>query len=164
MTSYRAQRQSGVITIFIAMIMLILITLLVVAAFSISTTNLRAVGNVQARDEAIAAAQNVIEQIMGEDIVLSNARINDEVDINGDGVFDYLVNVPEPVCVRATQVSSLASSSVTLPGFSAVGAWNTVWEINAVATAVETGVRVSIVQAVRVLLDQTQKDLSCPDP
>jgi Tfp pilus assembly protein PilX len=164
MCSYGAKRERGVITIFIAMIMLVLITLLVVAAFSLSTTNLRAVGNVQARDEAIAAAQSVIEQILGEDIVLSNVRTDEGVDINGDGTFDYLVNVPEPVCVRATQVSSLASSSVTLPGFSAVGAWNTVWEINAVATAADTGARVSIIQAVRVLLDQTQKDLSCPDP
>ena len=165
MPGYPTQRsQRGVITIFIAMIMLILITLLVVAAFSLSTTNLRAVGNVQARDEAIAAAQNVIEQIVGEDIALINARVDDEVDINGDGVFDYLVNVPEPVCVRATLVASLASSSVSLPGFSAGGAWNTVWEINAVATAVDTGVRASVIQAVRILMDPTEKELSCPDP
>lgn len=164
MSTLPARRQRGVITIFIAMIMLILITLLVVAAFSLSTTNLRAVGNVQARDEAVSAAQNVIEQIIGEDIVLTNARVNDPVDINGDGITDYLVNVPEPECVRATQVSTLASSSVTLPGFSAVGSWNTVWEINAVATAADTGARVSVIQAVRVLLDETQKQLSCPDP
>ena len=43
-------------------------------------------------------------------------------------------------------------------------AWNTVWEINAVATAVDTGVRASVIQAVRILMDPTEKELSCPDP
>ena len=55
-TSVSSQR--GVITIFISMLMLILITVLVVTAYSLSTTNLRAVGNVQVREEALAAAQD----------------------------------------------------------------------------------------------------------
>ena len=57
--------QRGVITIFISMMMLLLITVMVVTAYSLSTTNLRAVGNVQARDEAIASANYVIEQVVG---------------------------------------------------------------------------------------------------
>jgi len=161
-------KQAGVITIFIAMMMLILITLLVVTAFSLSTTNLRAVGNVQARDGGIAAAQFVIEQIVGEDFgnPVAKARVDFPVYINDDSAPpstpDYFVNVPEPVCVRATQTSVLSSSSVALPGFSSAGAWNTVWEINAVATDVATGASVSVVQAVRVLLNQVQKDQVCP--
>ena len=54
--------QRGVITIFICMVLLILITLMVITAFSLSTMNLTAVGNAQTRDEAIAAANFVIEQ------------------------------------------------------------------------------------------------------
>lgn len=157
------RRQRGVITIFIAMIMLILITLLVVTAFSLSTTNLRAVGNVQARDEAISAAQLVIEQIIVEDASLpafQTARVQ-QVDINDDGTNDYTVNVPAPVCVRATRVNTLTSSSVTLPGFSAGDAWNTVWEINAIATEATTGASVSVIHAVRVLLTEVEKNAVC---
>ena len=56
------QRQHGIVTIFVSMILLLLITLMVITAYSLSTTNLRAVGNVQARDEAIAAANSIIEK------------------------------------------------------------------------------------------------------
>lgn len=159
-------RQKGVITIFVAMVMLILITLLVATAFSLSTTNLRAVSNVQARDGAIASANFVIEQMVGEDFlnVASMVRVDAPVDLDGDGVADFLVNAPAPVCVRATVTSTQASSSVTLPGFSALGAWNTVWEIRATATETSTGASVDVLQAIRVLLSDAEKTLVCPDP
>ena len=64
MNSGTPKNQSGVITIFISMIMLLLITLLITTAFTLSTTNLRAVGNIQARAEAISAAEKVIEEII----------------------------------------------------------------------------------------------------
>ena len=44
------------ITLFVGLIMLVLITLMVTSAFTLSTSNLKSVGNMQARDEAIAAA------------------------------------------------------------------------------------------------------------
>lgn len=160
---YSGQRQRGVITIFIAMVMLLLITVLVATAFNLSTTNLRAVGNVQSRSEAIAAADLVIEQILAEDMSLpafQSARTV-YVDINDDTSNDYTVNVPAPVCVRATRVNTLTSSSVTLPGFSAGDAWNTVWEINAVATEATTGASVSVIHAVRVLLTEAEKNAVC---
>lgn len=157
------RKERGVITIFIAMIMLLLITLLITAAFSLSTTNLRAVGNVKARNEAIAAAQVVIEQIVAEDMSISNfvqARTN-SVDIDNDGTFDYTVDVPVPECVRSTQVSITNVSSVSLPGLTSPVAWNTVWEINAIASDPATGVSVSVIQAVRVLLDNIEKMQVC---
>lgn len=158
-----AHRQRGVITIFISMIMLLLITILVATAFRLSTTNLRAVGNVQTRTEAIAAAEKVIEQILVEDAGLSafqTAR-TENVDINQDTVNDYVVDVPAPVCVRATRANVTTTSSVTLPGFSASGAWNTVWEITAVATDVASGTSVSVVHAIRFLLSETEKNAVC---
>jgi len=158
------RREGGVITIFVAMVMLLLITLLITTAFSISTTNLKAVGNVQARNEAIASAQTVIEQVILENAGLSafqTARTS-QVDINGDGVNDYIVDVPIPICVRATQANTTSTSSVTLPGFSAGGAWNTTWEINAIATDATTGARVSIIHGVRYLLTNVEKNAVCP--
>ena len=158
-----ARRQRGVITIFISMIMLLLITILVATAFRLSTTNLRAVGNVQTRTEAIAAAEKVIEQIVVEDAGLSGFQTarTENVDINQDTVTDYLVTVPVPVCVRATRANVTTSSSVTLPGFSATGAWNTVWEITAIATDVASGTSVSVVHAIRYLLTEVEKNAVC---
>jgi len=157
-------RQRGVITIFISMIMLLLITLLITTAFTLSTTNLRAVGNVQVRDEAIAAAQKVIEEIILEDAALpafQTARPPVGVDVNRDGVDEYSVVVDAPICVRATRANTLTTSSVTLPGFSAGDAWNTVWEISAVATDATTGASVNVVQGVRYLMTEVEKNLVC---
>lgn len=156
--------QRGVITIFISMIMLLLITLLITTAFTLSTTNLRAVGNVQVRDEAIAAAEKVIEDIILEDAALpafQTPRPPVTVDVNRDGVDEYSVEIAVPVCVRATRANTLTTSSVTLPGFSAGDAWNTVWEISATATETTTGASVNVVHGVRYLMTEVEKNLVC---
>lgn len=156
--------QRGAITIFICMMMLVFMTLMVVAAFSMSTVNLQAVGNAQVRDEAISAAQNVIEQVVASPFTddPSTAVLTDfPVDINGDDVDDYFVDVIQPVCVRFTRANTNVASSVTLPGMTAVDAWNTVWELNATATDAATGARVQIRQGVRKLLSDTEKNLVC---
>ncbi len=160
------KRQQGLITIGVAMIMLLLITLMVITAVSLSTTNLRAVGNVQARNEAIAAANQVIEEIVEtEDAALpaftDTKPIDFFVDINDDLTNDYTVNVRVPVCVRATRANTVTTSSVTLPGFSAGDAWNTVWEITAVATQESSGTSVTVVHGVRYLMTEVQKNLVC---
>src|SRR5207302_2415351 len=49
--------------LFVSLIMLVLITLFVLAAINMSTVNLRITANSQARSEAIAAAQQAIEQV-----------------------------------------------------------------------------------------------------
>lgn len=158
-------REQGLVTIAIAVIMLLLITLMVTTAFSLSTTNLRAVGNVQARQEAIAAAQQVIEQVVMEDATLatytSSKPSTTDVDINNDGTDDYSVVIQVPVCVRATRANTVTSSSVTLPGFSAGDAWNTVWEITAVATEASTGASVTVVHGIRYLMTEVEKDDVC---
>lgn len=158
-------REQGLVTIAIAVIMLLLITLMVTTAFSLSTTNLRAVGNVQARQEAIAAAHQVIEQVVLEDATLatytSSKPSTTDVDINNDGTDDYSVVIQVPVCVRATRANTVTSSSVTLPGFSAGDAWNTVWEITAVATEASTGASVTVVHGIRYLMTEVEKDDVC---
>ncbi|MEP4487284.1 MAG: hypothetical protein ABJ013_16745 [Halioglobus sp.] len=156
--------EEGVITIFVSLVLLILVTLLITTSFSLSTINLRAVGNVQSRDEALSAASLVIEEVLTEDFgdpAVLVARSN-VVDINSDGVNDYQVDIAVPICIRATQASIDTASSVQLPGFSAVGAWNTIWEINAVATESVSGASVNVIQGVRILLDETEKNAVCP--
>ena len=160
-----ARGQRGVITIFICIVLLVLITLMVTTAFSLSTMNLTAVGNAQTRDEAIAAANFVIERELGTPFYVTPvAQIGLPVNINNDPVKidDYLVDLAIPVCIRSTVANVNAASSVTLPGMTASGAWNTVWELDAIATEITTGTSVRVRHGVRVLLSNTQKTLLCP--
>jgi hypothetical protein len=157
-----AQRQGGVVTIFVSMILLVLITLLVITAFSLSTSNLRAVGNVQVREEAIAAANVLIDRTIDSDLwTITVPVLANEVDINGDGTADFLVDLAVPRCVRVIEAAGTISSSVTLPGLTIVSAWNTIWELDATATEASTGAQVRLLQGVRVLLSTALKEANC---
>jgi Tfp pilus assembly protein PilX len=163
MTGVASQRrQRGVVTIFVSMILLLLITLLVVTAYSLSSMNLRAVGNVQARDEALAAANTIIERTISLNFwEITTAATDQGVDLNADGVTDYLVDIEIPRCVRATPIASTTSASVTLPGMTSTSAWNTTWEFDATATEATTGTRVRVLQGVRTILNSTLKEALC---
>ncbi|MEH6610806.1 MAG: hypothetical protein V7696_15675 [Halioglobus sp.] len=161
------RQQSGVVTIFVCMVLLLLITGIITTALSMSTTNLRAVGNVQARDEALSSASVIIENVISSSFATdiggpAAAVINDfGVDLDKDSVNDYLVNMPAPVCVRATPAIATSFSSVQLPGMSSVTGWNTVWELDVTATAASTGAKIRVIHGVRVLLTDTQKLANC---
>ena len=157
------RKQRGAITIFICMVMLLLITVMVVTAYSMSTMSLRSVGNAQVREEATAAANRIIEQVVDSSFTDDPPAAADtfQVDINGDGAADYQVELAEPVCTRATRASKTTASSVTLPGLSITGAWNTIWELDATATEASSGASVRVLQGVRVLLSDLEKDTVC---
>jgi len=153
--------QRGMMTLFVSLVMLLLITAMVMTAFTLSTTNLRAVGNMQTRNEAIAAASVVIAQEMSSFTDTPVAVVDFPVDINGDGVDDYLVSVAEPVCIRATPATITSSSSVTLPGMSSSAAWNTIWDFDAVVNDPVTGASVRVREGMRVLLSEAERDDIC---
>lgn len=155
--------QRGAITLFLSLLMLLLITVLVTTAFTMSTTGLRSVGNMQVRNEALAAAQVVMERELGGPFYTTPTRLDDQsVDINNDGTNDYLVDLGSPACVRAARASTAAVSSVTLPGLTTTSAWITTWEFEAVVSDPVSGAQVSVVQAVRAVLSDSQKNVSCP--
>jgi Tfp pilus assembly protein PilX len=156
------REQRGVVTIFVSMILLLLITLLVITAYSLSTMNLKVVANVQAREEAIAAANVLINRTIDSDLWNINTAIEDsEVDLNGDGAADFLVDLAVPQCVRAIEVAGTSDASVDLEGMTSASAWNTIWELDATATEATTGTRVRVVQGVRLLLSTTLKNTHC---
>ena len=159
-TSPRAQRGA---TLVVGLIMLVLITLMVTSAFMLSTGNLRAVGNMQFRSEAMAAANMVIEQVLGSPFTTAPAAQADiEVDINDDGNVDYLVDVAKPNCIRATIALPANASSILLgPAMSTASHWNTVWDIDAEVNDPVSGASIKIRQGVRVLLLQSQKNVVC---
>jgi Tfp pilus assembly protein PilX len=99
----RHKRAQGA-TLVVSMIMLILITLIAVTSFRLSSGNLAVVGNMQQRSQAQAAAQNAIEQVITNPLFTAdpshavtspcNGNANTLcTDVNGDGVNDIVVQV-----------------------------------------------------------------------
>ena len=148
-------------TLIVGLIMLVLLTLVVTSAFMLSTGNLRAVGNMQFRDEAIAAANLAIEQVISTDFTAAPKSANIDVDIDQNGKFDFTVNVQVPKCVQATPappdpstLSGVSSNVVTSSDF------NTVWDIEARVSDTTTGAAVTIWQGVRKRMTEPQYEAS----
>ena len=158
-TSRHAQRG---VTLIVGLIMLMLITVLVTTAFTLSNTSLKAVGNMQAKDEAIAAANVAVEQLLSSAFTAAPAAETINVDINNDGNNDYVVSIARPVCIRASIDTAGAVSSVTLgTAMSAESSWNTMWDIEAVVNNANTGAKTTVNAGVRVLLTRTEKNTVC---
>ncbi len=148
-------------TLVVGLIMLVLLTLVVTSAFTLSTTNLKAVGNMQFRDEAIAAANVAIERVISSDFTTLPVGLTVVVDIDQNGETDYTVVVIPPVCI---QVAGVASSIETLSGVSSgvpyAADYTTVWDIQAQVSSSATGAAVTIRQGVRKRLTKPQYDAS----
>ena len=115
-TSFSAQRGA---TLIVGLIMLVLITLMVTGAFTQSNSNLKSVGNMQFRNEALSAANKAIEQVLGGDFFTAPVAQEINVDINSDNKNDYTVKIATPSCVNAVALPVAPTeghkSSVTLP-------------------------------------------------
>ena len=150
-------------TLIIGLIMLVLISLIVVNAFTLSSSNLKSVGNMQTREEALAAANQAIEQVISSNFTSVPVAQTVTVDINKDDTLDYSVVLATPTCVRATQATVAAPSDVELGAAMSSGStWNTDWDLDATVTDAASGAQVRVRQGVRVLLTQAQKASSCP--
>jgi hypothetical protein len=164
MTSSKHEQQGA--TLVVGLIMLVLITLLVTSAFTMSSSNIKSVGNMQIRNEAVAAANRAIEQIVSSPFTNAPAAESIDVDLDNDGNTDYTVNFSAPTCVSATEIESAGGppSSVLLGGAFAVLAnkfYQTVWDLNGVVTDPASGASVQVHQGVRVLLSQVQYNAVC---
>ena len=161
----------------ISLIMLVLITLMVIAALNLGTSNFRAVSNTQFREQAISAANFAIQNRIssnfddyvpgpwvdaGGNPTLDDPNISEfDVDLDNDGTDEYTVAVT-PTCVSATVASSSDPSSVSLPTMTSGSTWNTVWDIAAEVDDPVTGTAVEVHAGVRVLLAGAAKDAVCP--
>lgn len=169
MTQPASRHAQRGVTLVIGLIMLVLITLIVTTAFGLSTTNLRSVGNMQVRDEAIAAGNIAIEQEVSSAFTnnvpaLIPARLVD-IDNNGtygvtydgdnDGTYEYSVRIEPPACIRASRATTEAASSEEVEDLSSSSSWNTVWDFNAQVTDAKSGAAVRVRQGIRVLISET---------
>jgi hypothetical protein len=163
MTFSSSLKKQGGATLVVGLIMLALITVMVATAFTLSTTNLKSVGNMQFRNEALAAANKAIEQVLGSPFTVSPTAETIEVDINNDDTADYTVAIATPVCVRATPAGTTTKSSISLgQSMSMVTDWNTVWELNATVTDPKSGAFIRTLSGVRVVRSDSQKKTECP--
>jgi Tfp pilus assembly protein PilX len=143
--SPRAQRG---VTLVVGLIMLLVLTLFAVSAIRLSSANLRTVGNLQARNEATAAAQIAIEQSMSDVNSFTNPQVRPNVPVTVNQT-QYSVRVEAPVCVRSEPVVGNSFDNLAL------ALQDTYWDVAATATDARTGASVRIHQGVRVRLDST---------
>lgn len=182
--------QSGV-TLITALIMLVLLTLLALTSFNLGKSNLQVVSNMQQRDEAAAAAREVIEETISNtrffvtpDHILTNpcdgVANRRCIDSNGDGKTDVKVAIKnKPKCVVAPLIRNSAlnmadtedasCSMGSAQNFGVAGAVDgnsacadSVWEITAVATDVETAAEVEVTQGVAVRVARDDVTNNCP--
>ncbi|HEU4851348.1 MAG TPA: hypothetical protein VFT37_04250 [Telluria sp.] len=187
----RRGRERGV-TLIVALIMLVLITLLALTSFNIGKSNLQVVTNMQSKAEGEAAARQVIEETISSTRFFNtpanalgepcgenaNTRC---MDVNGDGTSDVKVALtPAPACIRARNVMNSqlnvsdpqdvgcalgASQSFGVAG-SVTGeslCSDSLWEINAVATDEVTEAEVTVTQGIAVRVARDDIETSCPE-
>lgn len=159
-------REKGA-ALVVGMIMLVLITLMLITALNLGTTNFRAMTNMQFRSEAIAAANQAIEQVISSPFTAAPAAEAIDIDVDNDADTDYTVQVAVPECVFAAQAFGADPSSLSLPvSMSASSTWNTVWDVDASVDGADpanvSGTSVRVHAGVRVLLTEAEKDAVCP--
>ncbi|WP_238482512.1 pilus assembly PilX family protein [Noviherbaspirillum aridicola] len=105
-------------TLVVALIMLVLITLLVVTSANLGQGSLQTVGNMQHRNEVYAAAQATIEEAISSTRFFDNPAnvlvnacdgVSNQrcIDTNGDGTHDVKVQLtPAPTCVMVQAVKN----------------------------------------------------------
>lgn len=136
-------------SLIMSLVMLVVMTLLVVSAIRVSTTNLKTVGNMQFKNETVTAAQQAVEQVLSnlDNFTAPVAIPSVPVDINGDGVPDYSVSIAEPICINNRPVSGYSTS------FLASAPKDTYWDVTASVTDLRTGASTTLHQGVKVRLD-----------
>jgi Tfp pilus assembly protein PilX len=165
-------RQRGAVLV-VGLIMLLLITLMVTAAFRLSSTNLKSVNNMQSRSEAAAAANKAVEQVIGSWDFSSPPQADEiAVDIDNNGSNDYTVDVAAPVCTKAIAVSApstinnecpTGADGLTICAPPTASLYNVIFDIDATATSTSgDGSKVRVHQGISRSLSQAQCDLACP--
>ena len=115
------QRQAGV-TLIVALIMLILLTLLGLSSANLGNSNLQIVGNMQHRNEVINAAQSRIEAVISNNdfsltTVPTSVTAETMVDARGTGVADVRVSVATPVAIKCAGSEGSLANVIDTSGY-----------------------------------------------
>lgn len=181
-------RQGGM-TLIMGMIMLVVLTLLALTSFTLGKSNMVIVSNMQQRDQSIAAARELLEEVISngkfhetpEYAVLNPCKGDNTrcLDIDGDKVNDITVALATPMCVKAQviRIDELDADAeadrdcLTVPDASAWGTArppgqslcaNSTWELNVTATDDLTAAAVTVTQGVAARVDSNEVAENCP--
>jgi type II secretory pathway pseudopilin PulG len=183
----RSHRQRGM-TLVVTMLFMVVISMLAISGFNSSTTNMRVTGNMVVKQEAMSAAQSVIEDTISSsqfttDPVAVAAAVYD-VDLDGDAIADYQARItPAPVCQRvavikvaeldpavAADLACMASSAAAFSGIddasmAASGGdslcASSEWNVRATVSDARTGASVAINQGIAVRIPKTEANDFC---
>lgn len=167
-------KQQG-ITLLVALIMLVVMTLAAVMSFNLGRSNALVVGNQQTQQITTGVAREAIEELVSRDLFAqsptaafgsSNVK---GYDINADGTADVTVTLtPQPCIKRAEIITSVdpndpstagcisgVNQSFGVQGAAAGGAScaDITWEITAEAKDAFTESKVVVVQGIRLRQD-----------
>jgi Tfp pilus assembly protein PilX len=186
-------RQQRGATLLVALIMLVLMTLFALTSFNLGKSSLQIVGNMQGRNEGLAAAHSVIERAVSTTKFYEtpssvffqpcgNVPNTLCIDTNGDGKPDITVTLqPIPVCVKAkviqnallvlTNPNDAGCSMGTSQSFGIVGSAtgasmcaDSTWEITANTADNLTQAKSTLVHGVGVRVSTDNIGSSCPCP
>jgi len=144
------QRQSGT-TLLIALIFLVILTLFAVSGMNTGVINLRTANNAQMILEAEFAAQQQVEGFITTVANFTGAAglpavTTTNVDVNGDGNTDFVVNTRRPRCLS---IKTATGYEYDLSGNAPK---DTVWEITSTASDSVFGASVNLRQGIKVRL------------
>lgn len=149
LTIHKTQRGATLIT---ALIMLIVLTLLVVSGIRSSSTNLRIVGNMQMQEEATAAAQQAIENVLSATPFVTTPQT----------VGNFTVTINSATCLSATPVVPTPALPVSCQSeVGSIVCYQTTWEIVATALDTNTGATAEIHQGASKMTNSDQAQTSC---
>jgi type II secretory pathway pseudopilin PulG len=179
----RSQRGA---TLLVTLVLLVLIGLAAMVSYGSSARNVQVVGNMQMRGEAIAAAQQVIEQTISSSLftrepeaVAADAK---PVDIDGDGKPEYAVLLqPAPVCIALRPIRTLELDPANPADVGCLGSSGTssgadfgagvqanslcresMWNVAAVVSDAATGAQATLHQGVSVRISAADAANACP--
>ncbi len=183
-----ASQQRGA-TLLVSLIILVLMTLLGVSSFLLGKSNLQTVGNMQQRNEAMAAAQETIEETVSKtqffetpaNAVPNGCAANTKcVDVNNDGKTDVTVTLATPKCTQAKVVLNSAlnfeseedQGCTVSPTQNQFGQKNvatgnsicadSIWELSATAVDDVTEAEVTVTEGAGVRVSTDNIATSCP--
>lgn len=177
-------------TLLVALVMLVMITLFALTTFNLGKSSLQIVGNMQQRNQAVASAQNAIEEAMSTTRFFQSpalvflptcAGANVKCyDLDGDGKPDVTVRLaPSPFCITQRTIPNASldlsnpedlgcavgvSQTFGIAG-SATGnslCANSVWEVTAVATDATANATATVTQGVAVRVSTDSVAAACP--
>ena len=182
------RRQRGA-TLIVALILLVLLTLFALSSLNTANTSLKVTGNMQAKTEALNAAQEAIETVISTPQFIAdpdNAVVNPCgaantlcTDVTADGMPEYTTALlPKPACVTVKPIKNetlnlgdaedLGCSTGQQQQFGVAGAAtgnslcaNSVWEVSARTTSDTTGAAVTVRQGVGVRISADDAAGAC---